>query len=233
MAGELIVFFKMSAGKALSKLGNLTGEWIAKRKASKKANRGEPLAMESGLYNLVKKELEKLAKGNKLTAELKFDQFRDWLLFGDNPKHFTTVLIARAGDDSDVAIKAEEQLTGSYERVTQESRKYAPGRIEIVVNLVYGQIIATPQGKQSLELALAHRNTALLQKQTEQLKFPSDPDIVRARAMAKKMLDVGKISWKMPDYVAPLTLFYMKHHTPKEQTPPMTCFSMPFQICFN
>jgi len=30
-----------------------------------------------------------------------------------------------------------------------------------------------------------------------------------------------------------LYIFYMKHHAPKEQTPPMTCFSMPFQICFN
>lgn len=40
----------------------------------------------------------------------------------------------------------------------------------------------------------------------KQLQFPNDADLVRMKAMATTLLEAGKRSWKMPRFVAPLTL---------------------------
>ena len=183
-------------------------DWLARRRANNRANQGEDLARQGSLEYLVKVELAKLATSGKLPSELQSDQFRKWVLQSDNAELFLEVLIAEAGNQPELARQAEERLAADYERIVGDTRKLAAGPIALVVSGVYGQLQATEAGSRALRTALDTRNAANLHRLThpDSPGFPTDADLVRARALASKLLEVGKKSWKMPPFVAPLNL---------------------------
>src|SRR5690606_35931252 len=88
-----------------------------------------------------------------------------------------------------------------------------------VVSYVFGQLRATENGQQALQSAIALRSSAQLQmlRHPEQPQFPSHADLHRVRTMATKLLEAGKRSWKMPKFIAPLTL--EAHEKKDEQDP--------------
>ena len=120
---------------------------FARRRAGKRAIQGDDLVGQGGLEYLVKKELAKLASSDKLPLELQSEEFRKWLLQGDNVGLFVQVIIARAGDQSVLAEQAEEELAGEYERITGETRKRTAGPPALVVSFIYGQLEATEAGE--------------------------------------------------------------------------------------
>lgn len=208
MAFDLLTILMTPAEWGVSKLLKSTFEKYARHKASEKAIQGEDLASQASLHNLVKIELEKLAASDKLPPGLQSDEFRNWLRQGDNAEAFVEVLIARAGNIPDLSKRAQDQLATEYERITGETRKLATGPVEFAVAHVYGQLWATESGKQALQLAFAQRTAAQVHwlSHPEQRQFPSDADLARVKAMASTLLEAGKRSWKMPPFVAPLTL---------------------------
>jgi hypothetical protein len=170
--------------------------------------RGENLVGQGSLHHLVALELERLATSDALPPGLQSDEFRAWLRQGDNVGLFVEVLIARSGNLPEISRQAEERLAIEYERVTQETRKLAPGRVALAISHVYEQLRATDRGRQEVQLALGQFIAARVFKlgHSEQRQFPNEADLARVRAMAATLLEAGKRSWKMPRFVAPLTL---------------------------
>lgn len=176
---------------------------------------------QGGLEYLVKNELAKLASSDKLPLELKSAEFRNWLLQGDNVRLFVSVIIARAGDLSELAEQAEEKLAAEYERITGETRKRTAGPLALVVSYIYGQLQTTEAGNRALQTSLALRSSAQLFGLThpELRSFPTAADLARVRALALKLLEAGKNSWKMPRFVAPLNLEAYEEQDGKEPRP--------------
>ena len=221
MALEWLEILKMPVELILKKIVRFIAVRYTRHKASKKAMQGENLASQGSLHNLVKKELEKLALRNDLPQEFQSDQFRAWLRHDDNVERFVEVIIARAGDSPDISKRAEELLAEEYERVTQETRKLAPGRIELAVSYVYGQITATEDGKKALQLALEQRSAAHITRlgHPEKAQFTSNTDLSRVKAMALDLIEAGKRSWKIPRFIAPLTLEAHERQDDREPHP--------------
>jgi hypothetical protein len=208
MAVEWFAILKGPAGWVWAKLLKRAREKYARYRASENAIRGEDLVGKASLHYLVKEQLEKLAASDNLPAGLQSDEFRTWLQQGDNVELFVEVLIARAGSRSEMSRQAEGRLAFNYEGITGETRKLAPGRVALAVSHVYGQLHATEGGRQALQLALEQWTAAQVFRlgHPEPRESPSDADVVRVKAMAAPLLEAGKRSWKMPRFVAPLTL---------------------------
>ncbi len=183
-------------------------ERLAKRSASKKAMKGEDLVGKVSLTTLIQEELRKLAASDKTFPELQPMVFKNWLLQNDNIELFVEATIAAAGGNPALADQAEKKLINSYERLSRNTGTLADSSVKQVVSYIFGQIKATEAGRQSLQSALAHWSAARLLKldHSEKTPFPSDSDLARIHAMAEKLLEAGKRSWKMPEFVAPLTL---------------------------
>ena len=177
---------------------------------------GEDLVNQGTLRGLVQKELEKLAASDNIPSGLQSDECRNWFRHSDNVGPFIEVLIARAGDRPELSQRAEERLASEYERITGETRKLAAGPIALTVSHVYGQLTATTAGKQALQLAFAQNSVHLT---PDSHQFPSDADLDRVRAMAATLLEAGKRSWKMPRFVAPLTLTAHEKQSGQEPRP--------------
>lgn len=207
MAIDWLALLKIP-GWVLKKPVKFAVEKYARHKASERAIRGEDLADQSSLHYLVKTELERLAGNDRVPSELQSFECRRWLREGDNVEFFVEVLIARAGGQSQMSERAEERLAAEFERVTGETRKLAAGRVRLAVSHVYGQICVTELGRQALKLALEQWTAAQVFSlgHPEQRQFPTNADLARVKAMAWKLLEAGKRSWKMPRFVAPLTL---------------------------
>lgn len=188
--------------------------------ASEKAQY-EDLTKQTSLPNLVRIELDKLAASNKLPNELQSDAFRSWLRQSDNTESFVEVLIVRAGNTLELPRREQEQLATELERITGENHKQTAGLISWIVSHVYGQLSATESGKQSLQHALVERTAAQVHSlcNPEQQQFPCDADLARVRAMAETLLEAGKRSWKMPRFVAPLTLEAYVRQEDREKHP--------------
>lgn len=196
-------------------------DWFARRRASARAMQGEDLASQGGLDYLVRRELTKLAASDKLPIELQSDQARSWLLHGDIADLFVDVLIAKAGNQREFAGQAEERLAADYERIVGDTRKRAAGPIALAISYVHGQLQATESGSRALQTALEFRNAAHLYGLThpELRGFPNDADLARMRAMASTLVEVGKNSWKMPQFVAPLNLEVQEKQEGEEPCP--------------
>jgi len=208
MVIDWLAILKTQAGWVSRKLLKPIGEKYARLRASQKAMRGENLVGQSSLHHLVAIELNKLAARKKLPPALQSDECRNWLRLGDNVELFVEVLVARASNDPEMSKQAEELLAINYERLTQETRKLAPGRVALTISYVCGQLQATDRVRQELQLALEYFTAAHVFKlnHPERRQFPIDADVARVRTMAATLLEAGKRSWKMPRFVAPLTL---------------------------
>lgn len=221
MDPNLLAFGKTLVGRIVGPVIKLGKDALARRRASKRAIQGDDLVGQGSLEYLVKKELAKLASSDKLPLELQSEEFRNWLLQGDNVKLFVLVFIARAGDQSELAAQAEEKLAAEYERITGETRKRTAGPLALVVSYIYGQLQATEAGNRALQTALAIRSSAQLFGLThpELRSFPTVADLARVRALALSLLEAGKNSWKMPRFVAPLNLEAYEEQEGKDPHP--------------
>ncbi|UEG63300.1 NACHT domain-containing protein [Stutzerimonas chloritidismutans] len=194
-------------------------EKLARMKASRKAMRGEDLASQASLHHLIGEELKAFADSGKSFLGLQPYAFRNWLQQGENVELFVEALIARAGGNSEFSERAERELAASYEIFARNTGSLADNSVAQVVSYVLGQLQATEKGKQALQSAIALRSAAQLQLllHPEQPQFPSHADLHRVRTMATKLLEAGKRSWKMPKFIAPLTL--EAHEKKDEQDP--------------
>jgi hypothetical protein len=217
---EWLAILKASAEWVSKQIFKSAGEKIARHEASDKA-RYEDLTKQTSLPNLVRIELDKLAASNRLPNEFQSDAFRSWLRQSDNTEIFVEVLIVRAGNISGLPTQGQEQLATELESIIGRTREHAVGLVSWIVSDVSGQLKATESGKRSLELALAERTAAQIHSLShpEQRQFPCDADLARVRAMAETLLEAGKRSWKMPRFVAPLTLESFVRQEDREKHP--------------
>lgn len=221
MDPNLLAFGKTLAGQIVGFVIKPVKDALARRRASERAIQGEDLAGQGSLEYLVKTELEKLASSDKLPLELQSQEFRNWLLQGDNVELFVQVFIARAGNQGGLAEQAEEKLAAEYERITGETRKRTAGPLALAVSHVYGQLQATEAGNRALQTALTMWSSAQLYRLThpELRAFPADADLERVRATALILLEAGKSNWKMPRFVAPLNLEAQEEQEDNEPRP--------------
>ena len=221
MDPNLLAVGKILAGQIVGIVIKPVKDALARRRASERAIQGEDLAGQGSLEYIVKTELAKLASSDKLPLELQSEEFRNWLLQGDNVELFVQVFIARAGNRSEFAEQAEEKLAVEYERITGETRQRSAGPLALVVSHAYGQLQATEAGNRALQTALAIRSSAQLFGLThpELRGFPTVADLGRVRALALSLLEAGKKSWKMPRFVAPLNLEAREEQEDNEPRP--------------
>jgi energy-coupling factor transporter ATP-binding protein EcfA2 len=208
MAEYLLMFAKSLGVKMFSFASSLANGRLAKRHAAKRALRGDDLASEGSLESLVKAELRKLATSSALPEGLPNDAFRVWLLTEGCAERFVEVLISKAGGGAAHARHAEDALASQYELATGDTRKLATGPLNLVVSYVYGQLSSTEKARQALNNALALRNSAHTHAllHPEPSAFPTEVDLGRLWRMSADLLVAGKASWKMPAFIAPLTL---------------------------
>jgi hypothetical protein len=207
MIGYVETFWKL-LGMIASFVFSWIKNWCARLRLSNKAIKGDDLAGQGSLENLVRVELTKLALHNNLPLELQSLDCRNWLRLGENNKLFVQALIGANGNGNELAKQAEVALAISYEQLTGETRHLAAGRVTLAVSHAYGQLTATPARRQELDTAILTWTAAQVGKQNnpELNNFPSVTDLARVRAMALSLLAAGKKSWKMPDFIAPLNL---------------------------
>jgi hypothetical protein len=184
------------------------GKKYTRRKASEKAMRGEDLAYQGSLHSLVKIELEGLAANDKVIPGLHPHASRNWLRQDGNVDYFIEALIAQTSNNPELSLRAEDELAADYERLTHHTKDLSKDAVRKVTSYVYGQLQATDRGRQALQSSLDYWSAAQLHKlrHPEQHQNPSDADLDRVRSMAATLLEVGKHNWKMPRFVAPLTL---------------------------
>lgn len=182
--------------------------WLSKKRAGKRAFQGDDLASEGSLENIVKVELRKLNMSPERPEALCNDAFGDWMLTEGAVELFVEVMISKAGGNAALARHAEDVLASRYELATGETGKLATGPINLVVSYIYGQLSATDKAKQSLNNALALRNSAHAHalRHPKLSLFPSELDLKHLWRMSADLVTAGKASWKMPAFIAPLTL---------------------------
>ena len=212
---------KALGGRLLSSAGAFLKDGLAKRRARNRAMKGEDLSSQGSLEHIVKAELVKLAASSVLPQELQNDFFRAWLLTEECIGRFVEVLIAQAGGDPALAQRAREDLASRYEQTTGETRKLATGPLNLVVSHVYGQLGATEPARQALDNALALRSAAQLHglRHPDLRPFPTDADLEHLQTVSARLLEAGRATWKLPAFVAPLTLEAHEDKDDKEAHP--------------
>lgn len=221
---EWFAMLKAPVMRVIGMLGKGAGEKYARHKASKKAIQGEDLASQGSLQHLVRIELERLAASDQLLPGLHSHASRNWLQQDRNIEYFTEALIAQTGNCPEMSGRAEKELAADYERLTHYSKELANNAVGKVVSYAYGQLRATDRGRQALQFALEQFTAAQVFRlgHPVQRQFPSDADLARVGAMAATLLDSGKRSWKMPRFVAPLTLEVHERQDEQESRPTST-----------
>ncbi len=182
--------------------------WLSRRQAGKKALQGHDFAHHASLRTLLSERFGRLVKSETLPPELRFPEFETWLRRDRNLDDFVTVLIARAANRLSLGTEASDRLSDEYGRVTGESPKLAPGRVDLVISWVLGDLQATDAGQSALQGALAFMSAsqALPRSLDQEQSFPSKADLARIHATANDLLGVGRQRWKMPSFVAPLAI---------------------------
>lgn len=224
MVVDVIAFGKILGVRLLSSVGSLIKGGLAKWRARNRAMNGEELSSQGSLKYIVTAELIKLAASPALPQQLQNDLFRKWLLTEECIERFVEVMIAEAGGDPTLAQHARDDLARQYEQTIGETRKLATGPINLVVSHLYGQLTATEPARQALNSALALRSAAQLNdlRHPDLRTFPSDADLERLRIVSTKLLEAGRATWKMPAFVAPLTLEAHEDSGNKEARPVST-----------
>ena len=199
---------KSMTAVAWDKIKSVTIDVFYRQRARYKAFNNEELISSGSLYSLINNELEKLTKDRELPYVLQNELFISWLLQPDTTELFIRAIITRSGHNYETVTHAESSLVDRCENFTNETRVLITERINIAIQYVYGQLTATESGKQKFELALLQWVAAhpLGLADPDSPLFPSDKDLKQIKSMAEYLLEAGKRSWKMPRFVAPLTL---------------------------
>jgi hypothetical protein len=205
---DWLTALKTPAAWVFKKILTVSGDAYARHKASERAVQGEDLASQTSLHHLTGEELKKLVASGKSFSGIRPYAFRNWLQQEANVKLFIEALIARAGGDPETSERAEKELAANYEVFARNTDSLPDNLVTQVVSYVLGQLQATEKGQQELQSAIAFRSSAQLQTllHPEERQFPSHADLERVRTMAAKLLEAGKRSWKMPQFIAPLIL---------------------------
>lgn len=196
-------------------------DWFKQRDAREASLRGEDLTTKHSLEGLVKAEISKLATlgADNYPTNVQPAAFRNWLRHDGNLSAFIDVMIAHAAQRPELAGAAAERLTQDYERLTHGAQTSFANQVNFVASFVIGQLDATEQGRAALSQALTRRLAS-------DGVVPSADDalpgarIARMRLFAAALVESGKRSWKMPRFVAPLTL--EAHEESKEDVRPTT-----------
>lgn len=222
---DWLTALKTPAVWVFKKVVTVAREGYARRKVGERAMQGEDLASQTSLDNLIFVELKTLADSGKSFSDVQPYAFRNWLQQGANVELFVEVLIARAGGNLETSERAEKELTANYEAFARNIGTLSDNSLTQVVSYVFGQLQATEKGQQALHSAIAFRSSAQLQMllHPEEPRFPNHADLERVRTMAAKLLAAGKRSWKMPKFIAPLTLeTYEKQSEPHLSSRPIS-----------
>jgi hypothetical protein len=221
MAVDPFTFGKLLGGRLLSFAGQLVKAGLAKRRARNRAIRGEDLSSESSLEYMVKAELGKLATSSALPQVLQSDAVREWLTSDACAERFVETLIADAGGDPVLARRARDELATRYEQATGETRRLATGPLNLAVDYVTGQLRATEAATRAFDNALNLRIAAQLHalRYPDLRPFPTDADLERLQTVSARLLDAGRATWKMPAFIAPLTLEAHEEKDAKEVHP--------------
>ncbi len=205
---DVLALLKSAAPKAVAYAKDLLKDWRSKAKARTEAIAGKDLTSTGTLEHLVSEQLKNLAASTKLPLELQGQSFRTWLLSDDAPAPFAEALVVRAGGNPEASRRAHERLALQYEQTMGEAKQLAAGPISLVVADLYGQLTATDANRAKYNAALARRTAAHTEvlRHAEVRPFPTDEDLDRLRVVAAAMLKAGRTTWKMPAFVAPLTL---------------------------
>ncbi len=197
-----------TVGKVWGFVKGPIGRLYTKHKSKKRAFKGENIFDQGDYYQLVNREIQRLSIARDLPVELQSEQCRKWLVKAENFKLFAKVFLARWAQRTDIAGNAEEQLAIDYEQCTDETRKLASGRVELAINFVYGQLTATDDGVQSLQLACNQliAGEIFVSRQAVPPIPPSEDEIPLLKAMAETILSSAEHTWRIPQYVAPLSL---------------------------
>ena len=224
MVIDVMAIGKVFGGRLLSSASAFLKSGLAKRRARIRAMKGEDLSSEGRLEHIVKAELVKLATSSALPQDLQNASFRAWLLTDGCIERFVEVLIAQAGGDPALAQRARDDLGSRYEQTTGETRKLATGPLNLVVSHIYGQLSATEAARQALNNALTLRSAAQLHglRHQDRPSFPTDADLGRLQIVSARLLEAGRATWKMPAFVAPLTLEAHEDRDDKQAHPVTT-----------
>ena len=221
MAVDPFMIGKALGGRLLSFAGSLVKAWLAKRHARNRAIRGEDLSSEGSLEHMVRAELGKLARSSALPQALQSDAARGWLTSDACAGRIVETLIADAGGDPVLARRARDELATGYEQATGETRRLATGPLNLAVDYVSGQLRATEAATRAFDNALNLRIAAQLHalRYPDLRPFPTDADLGRLKTVSARLLDAGRATWKMPAFVAPLTLEAHEEKDDKEAHP--------------
>lgn len=181
--------------------------WFKRRSAREAALRGHDLTAKHSLEGLVKAEIFKLAslEDDNYPTNVQPAAFRNWLRHDGNVSDFVEVTIAYAGQRAELAAAATERLTQDYERLTHGTQTSFANQVKFVASFTIGQMDATEQGRTALSQALTRRLAADGVVPSADEAVPGAP-IARVRLFAAALVESSKHSWKMPRFVAPITL---------------------------
>lgn len=212
------IFTLANAAKVAVLLKGVVVDAYRKRRAASQAAEGNPLSHNASLIELVRREVEKFAKSPTVPGMNEHNVLQ-WATSVDSIELICGVMLARAGGAPGLAEADMQKLAARYEVATGERRELAAGAIRLLVDHVWGQLSATHSP--TLGLALEARNSADLRR----LLRPADTaplagDWARLRDLALGLVDAGKSAWRMPAFLAPLSLEMSERKADnREQTP--------------
>lgn len=212
------IFTLANAAKVAGLLKGFAVDACRKRRAASRAAEGSPLSDNASLPDLVRREVERFAKSPTAPGMNERDVLR-WATSVDSIELICDVMLARAGGAPCLAEADMQKLADRYEVATGERRELAAGAIRLLVDHVWGQLSVSHSA--NLSLALEARNSADLRR----LLRPADTaplagDWARLRGLALGLVDAGKSAWRMPAFLAPLSLEMSERGADsREQTP--------------
>ncbi|HWM69123.1 MAG TPA: hypothetical protein VNO35_21220, partial [Steroidobacteraceae bacterium] len=165
------------------------------------------LATKYSLEELVKAELLRLASLDEdaYPTSVQPAAFRNWLRSDGNLADFVDVVVAYAGNRPDSVAPVVRRLIRHYESLAHGSPAAAQSQIQFVANSLIGQLEISEPGRMALGNPLLRRLAASLDPRSNEEQRQEDR-LARVRPFAESLVESGKRSWKMPRFVAPLTL---------------------------
>jgi hypothetical protein len=178
--------------------------WWRQRGARADALTGANLSGRGGIRSLVEERLRQqstLSEDDLPGSDVDAAVFGDWLRDSDNLEDFVRAYIARSGQEESADPEAEARLSAQYIRRAARPVTNFPKVLQLVVSYIHGDLEATESAQRKLDRALIRRTAAGVAR----LADDSDP-IEHVHPFAAALVEAGKRSWKMPRFIAPLTL---------------------------
>lgn len=192
-------------GLCTAAVSAIKGGWTQwkRHRARKAALDGEDHRDRGTIESLVSKGLLRLASVSDegLPGNVEPDPFRDWLRDSDNLNDFARVYVAHIGQQPSASRDAEARLATQYTRRAGRPPTDFSDVLKRVVSFIRGPLGVRERDQNEESRALV-RNTAAAVALLTRDNDPTD----RVRHLATALVEFGKRSWKMPRFVAPLTL---------------------------